>query len=180
MPRATPAPLTLTLAEARRLWLAAQRLDTRMPFGTGPAATRAAVEHLGYVQIDTINVIERAHHLILASRIDSYDRASLDALLHPKRAKLFEHWTHDASLIPTKWWAHWRARFERYRATGWHRKQMGSNGDKIVAEVLDRIRRDGPLMSKHFEHVGERHPNSWWGWKPQKVALDYLCANTKK
>src|SRR3954447_16946281 len=59
---------------ARRLWLHAQRLDTRMPFGEGPEATAAAVEHLGYVQIDTINVIERAHHHTLWARIPTYRR----------------------------------------------------------------------------------------------------------
>ena len=64
MPRERPA-LPLSRAAARRLWLRAQRLDAAAPFGAGPAATRAAVEHLGYVQIDTINVIERAHHHIL-------------------------------------------------------------------------------------------------------------------
>src|SRR5215213_10666515 len=62
---------------ARRLWLHAQRLDTRMPFGEGPEATAAAVEHLGYVQIDTINVIERAHHHTLWARIPTYRREDL-------------------------------------------------------------------------------------------------------
>jgi uncharacterized protein YcaQ len=102
----------------------------------------------------------------------------LDALLHPKRAKLFEHWTHDASLIPTKWWPHWRARFERFRGTGWHYKQMGDDRDEVVSAVLERVRRDGPVMSRQFEHVRERDRESqvgaWWGWKPQKIALDYL------
>ena len=81
MPRATPLPRSLTLAEARRFWLAAQRLDAAAPFGAGPAATRAAVEHLGYVQIDTINVIERSHHHILWSRIPAYRRADLAVAL---------------------------------------------------------------------------------------------------
>ncbi|MBC8105092.1 MAG: YcaQ family DNA glycosylase [Anaerolineae bacterium] len=171
--------ITVSKTDARRLLLGAQGLlDDPARASSAPSALLKLIERMGFVQIDTINVIERAHHLILASRIDSYDRASLDALLHPKRAKLFEHWTHDASLIPTKWWPHWRARFDRYRAMGWHRKKMGTDGDKIVADVLARIRRDGPLMSRHFEHVGERDANAqvgaWWGWKPQKVALDYL------
>ena len=74
MPR---APLALTLSDARRLALRAQRLDERAPFGAGPEAVRAAVEHLGYVQIDTIHVIERAHHHILATRIPGYRRADL-------------------------------------------------------------------------------------------------------
>ena len=67
----------LSKTQARQIWLRAQRLDTRAPFGDGPAATGAAVEHLGYVQIDTINVIERSHHHILWSRIPGYRRADL-------------------------------------------------------------------------------------------------------
>ena len=65
----------LTKVQARCIWLRAQRLDTQAPFGEGPPATRAAVEHLGYVQIDTINVIERSHHHILWNRIPAYRRA---------------------------------------------------------------------------------------------------------
>ena len=67
----------LTMAQAKRIWLRAQRLDTALPFGDGPDATRLAVAHLGYVQIDTINVIERCHHHILWTRIPDYRRADL-------------------------------------------------------------------------------------------------------
>ena len=70
-------PLTLNELQARRIWLRAQRLDVAAPFGDGPEATRAAVEHLGYVQIDTINVIERCHHHILYTRIPGYRREHL-------------------------------------------------------------------------------------------------------
>src|SRR5579863_4956769 len=70
-------PHPLSKADARRIWLRAQRLDTPAPFGAGPQATAAAVEHLGYVQIDTINVIERSHHHVLWSRIPEYRRADL-------------------------------------------------------------------------------------------------------
>ena len=70
-------PVPLTKAAARHIWLRAQRLDTEAPFGDGPAATAAAVEHLGYVQIDTINVVERCHHQILYTRIPDYQRDHL-------------------------------------------------------------------------------------------------------
>ena len=66
-------------SQARRVWLQAQKLDVAAPFGAGPDATRAAIAHLGYVQIDTINVIERCHHHILYSRIPSYQRTDLMA-----------------------------------------------------------------------------------------------------
>ena len=76
MPRVT-VPRPLSKAEARRIWLHAQRLETREPFGSGPQAVAAAVDHLGYVQIDTIHVIERSHHHILYSRVPAYARADL-------------------------------------------------------------------------------------------------------
>ena len=73
-----PKPLPLPTTQARQIWLHAQRLDTREPFGEGAEAVAEAIAHLGYVQIDTINVIERCHHHILFSRIPSYSRADLD------------------------------------------------------------------------------------------------------
>ena len=81
MPRAPRSPMPMSRADARALWIRAQRLDATAPFGDGPDAVRAAVEHLGYVQIDTIHVIERAHHHVLWSRIPAYARADLDTAL---------------------------------------------------------------------------------------------------
>src|SRR3979411_928464 len=92
---------SLPRAAARRIWLRAQRLDTPAPFGEGPAATAAAVEHLGYVQIDTINVIERSHHHILWNRIPAYRRADLRQAQSVDKS-VFEYWTHALSYVPTK------------------------------------------------------------------------------
>src|SRR4030081_1510217 len=92
---------SMTKAAARRIWLGAQRLDTQAPFGDGPAATAAAVEHLGYVQIDTINVIERAHHHILFTRIPAYRRADLRQAQSIDKT-VFEYWTHALSYVPTR------------------------------------------------------------------------------
>ena len=91
----------LSRAEARRIWLRAQRLDTPAPFGEGAQATAAAVEHLGYVQIDTINVIERSHHHILWSRIPGYRRADLRQAQSVDKS-VFEYWTHALSYVPTR------------------------------------------------------------------------------
>src|SRR5258708_12653441 len=101
MSRKGRKPFALTQSRARRIWLRAQRLDEPAPFGEGPEATRAAVEHLGYVQIDTIHVIERCHHQILYTRIPGYERD------HLRRAQtidktVFEYWTHALSSVPTR------------------------------------------------------------------------------
>ncbi len=91
-------PRPMSLAEARRRAIAAQRLDATAPFGAGPAAVQGAVEHLGYVQIDTINVIERSHHHILWSRIPAYRRADLASALSEEKT-VFEYWAHALAYI---------------------------------------------------------------------------------
>ena len=94
-------PIRLTAAQARRLWLQAQRLDTAEPFGAGPAATPSAIAHLGYLQIDTIYVIERSHHHILHTRIPSYRREHLHQAQSVDKT-VFEYWTHALSYLPTE------------------------------------------------------------------------------
>ena len=84
---------------ARRIWLHAQRLDATAPFGSGPTATPAAVAHLGYLQIDTIHVIERSHHHILHTRIPSYRREHLHQAQSVDKT-VFEYWTHALSYLP--------------------------------------------------------------------------------
>src|SRR5271154_6611540 len=101
MPASLPKPVALAKADARRIWLAAQRLEVAAPFGGGPEATRAAVEQLGYVQIDTINVIERSHHHILWSRIPAYRRADLRQAQSVDKS-VFEYWTHALPYVPSK------------------------------------------------------------------------------
>src|SRR3954447_10296434 len=93
-------PVPLSKTRARRIWLRAQRLDQAAPFGGGSEATPAAVAHLGYVQIDTINVVERCHHQILYTRIPDYRREHL-AQAQSIDKSVFEYWTHALAYIPT-------------------------------------------------------------------------------
>src|SRR5580692_3166023 len=116
MSRAAKA-VSMTKAEARHIWLRAQRLDVPAPFGAGPAATAAAVEHLGYVQIDTINVIERSHHHILWTRIPSYRRADLRQAQSLDKS-VFEYWTHALSYVPTQDLRFFLPAMKRHRREG--------------------------------------------------------------
>jgi uncharacterized protein YcaQ len=166
-----PAP-RLTAAEAARLLLASQAL-----LGPAPAGgLMGLVRQLGYVQLDSINVVERAHHLILGSRNETYDRGEFAALLD--RRLLFEHWTHDAAAIPLEWYPNWHLRFPRSRArilaSPWWRERIGDQAEALLAEVLERIRREGPLRSADFEPAAKGGEPGWWGWKPHKAALELL------
>ena len=144
------------------------------------AATKAAlfdlVRRMGFVQLDSINYVERAHHLTLQSRLHSYRREDFARLLERDRS-LFEHWTHDASAVPVEWFVHWKPRFRRaaarIRGSGWWQERMGGEADRYIEDVRGRVAREGPLRSQDFEH--ERgQASAWWGWKPQKAALEYL------
>jgi hypothetical protein len=173
--RAASPCRVVSARDARRLLLHAQGLLDD-PAAKPPATPRGVaklVERMGFVQVDTISTVERAHHLILAARMNGYRPGLLAAVLENDRL-LFEHWTHDASVVPLKWYAQWKPRFERYRLGTWHLKQLGQDSDRLLAEVLERVTREGPLSSRDFEHAGAPGNTSWWGWKPHKVALDYL------
>ncbi len=167
---------TVTARDARRLLLGAQGLLDDPSARVTSASLQRLVERMGFVQIDTINVVERAHHLTLHTRLDAYRPEQLRTLLE-KRHSLFEHWTHDASAVPTAWFAHWKPRFDRNREripqqAWWRHHFRGTDGPRIVADVKARIAREGALRSSDFDHPEKRGP--WWGWKPQKAALDFL------
>src|SRR5262247_2255557 len=138
MPRLTNPPFALAKSDARRIWLRAQRLDRSAPFGDGPEATRAAVEHLGYVQIDTINVIERCHHHILYTRIPGYRREDLGHAQSVEKS-VFEYWTHALSYVPTRDLRF----FRRAMLREWHRRSawFGKVTAGELRKVLGRIRR---------------------------------------
>jgi uncharacterized protein YcaQ len=159
----------VTKSQARRLWLRAQRLDTSAPFGDGSEATRRAVEHLGYVQIDTINVIERCHHHVLYTRIPSYQRAHLHQAQSVDKT-VFEYWTHALSYIPTRDIRFFIADMKRHRRLPG--KWFGSVTTKDLRRVLTLIRKGGALTIRDIDDdvlVEKDHP--WASRKPSKRAL---------
>jgi len=177
-PKTTPSLDTVPAASARRLLLGAQGLLDDPRRKVTPDALYDVIERMGFVQIDSINVVERAHHLTLASRFQSYCPQVLERLLERDR-RLFEHWTHDASAIPIRWYPYWKHRFERYRRRvlehPWWMERIGPDPERSIAHVRERIAAEGPLMTRDFE---DERPagaeTAWWGWKPQKAALEYL------
>jgi uncharacterized protein YcaQ len=169
MPPATPKRHPLTQQAARRIWLAAQRLDVRAPFGGGPEATQAAVAHLGYVQIDTIHVIERSHHHILYTRIPAYRREHLRQAQSVDKT-VFEYWTHALAFVATTDLPFFLPDMMRRRRTPptWYRSVKPEDVRKVVA----RIRREGALTIRDIdddELIEKDHP--WASRKPSKRAL---------
>jgi len=159
----------MTKAEARRIWQRAQRLDVSAPFGDGPQATAAAVEHLGYVQIDTINVIERCHHHILWTRIPNYQRADLRQAQSIDKT-VFEYWTHALSYVPAKDLRFFLPAMKQHRREG--HKWFGSVSPADLRKVMRLIRRDGALTIRDIDDdvlVDKEHP--WASRKPSKRAL---------
>jgi uncharacterized protein len=168
MPRKT-APFPLTTTKARRIWLQAQRLDTPAPFGEGAAATADAVAHLGYVQIDTINVIERCHHHILFSRIPGYRRADLRQAQSVDKS-VFEYWTHALSYVPAKDFRFFVPLMKEHKREG-HR-WFASVKSADTRKVMRLLRRDGALTIRDIEDdVLTEKEHLWQSRKPSKRAL---------
>jgi uncharacterized protein YcaQ len=162
--------IQLTCAQARRLWLHAQCLDTSEPFGCGPKATPAAVAHLGYLQIDTIYVIERSHHHILHTRIPSYRREHLHRAQCIDKT-VFEYWGHALSYLPTEslrfYVRHMRQNWQRHIA--W----FGKVSDADLRRVLARIRTHGAITIRDIDDdVLVEKDYAWASRKPSKRALE--------
>ena len=167
MSRAAPLH-PLSTQQARRIWLAAQRLDTVAPFGAGPQAVADAVDHLGYVQIDTINVIERCHHHILYTRIPDYRRADLRQAQSAEKS-VFEYWTHALSYVPSADYRFFIPDMKLHKREG-HR-WFGDVKPADTRKVM-RLLKQGALTIRDIEDdVLTEKAHLWASRKPSKRAL---------
>jgi len=154
----------------RRLALEAQGLLKQAPFGRGTNATARAIEQLGYVQIDTISVIARAHHHVLHCRVPNYDPRHVDRLQQQRR--IFEYWYHAAAYLPMR---DYRFSLPHMQAmargeTRWIRSRDAG----LMADVLRHVRDEGPTRARDFETPAGGDASGWWNWKPAKQALEQL------
>lgn len=157
------------LARLRRVALAAQGLLQVQPFGRGLAGTRAAINHLGYVQIDTISVVERAHHHVVHSRVPGFKPDMIHQLLINR--DIFEYWAHAAAFLPID-----DFRFSlpyKYTIKSGQTHWFRNPDKKLMSELLARIESDGPLRSRDLEDTTTKR-SGWWDWKPAKKALEQL------
>ncbi len=157
------------MARLRRLALSAQGLLQTQPFGRGLTGARKAINHIGYVQIDTISVVERAHHHVFHSRVPNFKPAMTNQMLLD--GDIFEYWAHAAAFLPI---ADFRFSLPYKQAIKNGQVHWYSNPDKkLMRELIARIRSEGPIRSRDLENNTSKHAG-WWDWKPAKKALEQL------
>ena len=166
--------LQLSKTEAAKIVLKSQLLDGKIKSAQGKLGFAEIINKLGYVQIDTISVINRAHHHILWSRKNNYKEKYLHDL-QAKERLIFEYWTHAMSFIPMQDYKFALPRMQNFNnpKSKWL-KYRHDQSKKFFAPVLERIKNEGPLSSSDFENESGKKGGTWWEWKPAKTALEYL------
>ncbi|ERJ57397.1 winged helix-turn-helix domain-containing protein [Sphingobacterium paucimobilis] len=158
----------LTIEELQSITLERQGLRYDAPFGEGKAAVGQALEQLGYLQIDTLSVVERAHHHTLWTRIPDYKTDYLDELVQERQ--IFEYWFHAASYLPMRDYRFAQAQMLEVRDNDSHYYKADST---VMQYIIDTIRAEGPKRVRDFENQAKKK-GSWWDWKPTKIALERL------
>lgn len=169
------SPPVLPNALARRLFLDRHAL-AEAPTGPAKGTDLARlIDRIGFVQVDSINTVERAHHMILFSRRQTYRPEALKRLIEKDRL-LWEHWTHDASVLPMAAYPYWKHRFAR-DAERLHKNWKSWFRDGYEAQfdtILNRIAAQGPVTSSDVGEGETRGKGGWWDWHPSKTALEWL------
>lgn len=154
----------------RRLALLKQGLASQQPFGNGLAGTRNAIEHLGYVQIDTLSVVERAHHHVLWNRVPDYEPNHLNQLISERL--IFEHWYHAASYLPMRDYRYALPQMNSIR--NGESRYLNNVDQRLMKEILARVRAEGALGVRAFDNKPNKGKGNWWNWGPGRRALDKL------
>jgi uncharacterized protein YcaQ len=170
-----PATERLPAGLARRIALAAQGFAEPRPSGAvGTRQLRRMTERLAVLQIDSVNVLSRSHYLPAFSRLGTYPRAAMDELT-ARRHAVFEYWAHEASFLPVRLQPFLRWRMAAAEAHAWgNMVRLQKERPGYVAEVLDRVRADGPLKAGDIAEPKPDRPGTMWNWHPGKVALEWL------
>jgi len=165
----------LSNTAARRIFLDRHALLAPPQGPTDSEALLAVIKQLGFVQLDSINTVARAHDLILFARKPRYRTEDLKRL-YEREQGLFEHWTHDAAMIPLEYYPQWQMRRTRDAAKlkrqwrNWRRDGF----EEQLQGVLDHIRDHGASGSSDVGRDEKRGSGGWWDWHPSKTALEYL------
>jgi uncharacterized protein YcaQ len=166
--------IKISSKQARRIVLNAQLLDSGAKLSKGKEGIAQTIEKLGYIQIDTIAVIERAHHHTLWCRRTDYDLEMLHEL-QTKDRRVFEYWGHAMSYLPMSDYRYFLPKMRNFNnpKSKWAKIGLEKCGH-LMKPVHERIRKEGPLSSKDFKPPPGRKRGNWWDWKPAKIALEML------
>ncbi|MFL5844731.1 MAG: winged helix-turn-helix domain-containing protein [Solirubrobacteraceae bacterium] len=168
-----PARERLSADQARRLALGAQGFaDPRRADGR---ALGRVLSRTGLLQIDSVNVLQRAHYLPVFSRIGSYDTTALDRLSHYAPRRLFEYWGHEASLLPVALWPLMQWRMERANMDAWGGMfRVATEQPELVEEMYAAVRDGGPITASFLSSHVPKVRGEMWAWSDQKRALEWL------
>jgi len=167
-------PIVFSKSQARKIILHAAGLAREAQFGTGIEAVYRLIEHLGYVQLDTNYVVERAHHHVMAARIPDYQTEWLAEL--SEEGRIFEYITSDAGYLPM---SDFRFSLPVKKAFEMQAKPMRTAALNLMKKIMDQVEREGAVMVGDFENDRLEASSGWWDWRPAKVALERLYLNGK-
>jgi hypothetical protein len=168
---------TLSVAQARRIALAAQGFTDPKPVGvTDLRHLRRVLRRLHLIQMDSVNVLQRAHFMPLYSRLGPYPVELIERAAYRRPRELFEFWGHEASLIGTELQPLFRWRMARAADFAWgNMRRIASEQPDLIAWVLDEVRDRGPITAAEIEHDAPRRKDHWgWNWSVVKQALEWL------
>lgn len=167
-------PVILTKLQARKIILHAAGLAKRAAFGKGKEAAYKVIDQLGFIQVDTNYVVERAHHHAIAARVPGYKTGWLEELQSDGR--IYEFWTRDSGFMPM---TEFRFSLPVHETFAVKFKSLPTPEVNLMNKVLNRIAREGPLRAKDFENDRVAKSSGWWDWRPSKVALERLHLSGK-
>jgi uncharacterized protein YcaQ len=175
-PTAPSRSANVSQAQARRIALAAQGFNDPRPAGTPDVrALRRVLSRIGLLQIDSVNVLTRAHYLPLYSRLGPYPVALLDRAFNVAPRELFEYWAHVASFVPVSTQPYLRWRMDRAEEAWGGMRSIKAQKPELVQRVLDEVAARGPITAGEIEHDVPRPTGNWgWNWNEVKRALEFL------
>lgn len=134
----------------------------------------AVVDRLGLLQVDSVNVFERAHYMPLFSRLGKFDKSELESAMGGFHPQLIEYWAHEASIVRIENWPLYRWRMNAYRGKYSTKWGMEAGNKKLVEQITSQLRASGPMTTGQFETEANVRKGSWWGWSDLKQALEYM------
>jgi len=165
----------LSAAEARRVALAAQGFADGRPGRPDGHALRRVLKQVGLLQIDSVNVLARGHHLTLFGRLGPYPIELIERAAWYAPRRLFEYWGHEASLLPVATQPLLRWRMQRAHDDAWGgMRRVAQERPELVDQVLAEVTERGPIAASEFEEAGPRRAEPWWNWSDAKRAFEFL------